>query len=99
MYRFDGIGALAFLHFNGDPLRVQNCTDAVYDTKIRYVMPEQPTICPKCWDNMLEPVSGVELVAVHSSAMTIVSPALLYRCSQWHIFAVFSCTPPQTPQA
>jgi hypothetical protein len=80
-------------------LGVQNCTDVHDDVKIPYVMPEQPTICPKCWDNMLEPVSGVELVALHTSAITIVSPALLYRCSQWHIIAVFSCVPADTPHA
>jgi len=56
-------------------------------------MPEKPTLCPTCWDNMLEPVEGVKLVAVHAASESVISPALLFRCRQWHVCAVFSCDP------
>ena len=49
-----------------------------------------PTLCPQCWDSMLQPVQGVELVALHVSAITVVSGISVYHCSNWHFFAVFS---------
>jgi hypothetical protein len=80
-------------------LGVQNCTDVHDDSEIPCVMPEKPTICPKCGDRVLEQVPGVELVAVHTPAITVVSPAPFYRCSRWHIFAIFSCATVGSPQS
>jgi hypothetical protein len=47
-------------------------------------------MCPQCFDSMLQPVEGVELLALHTSEFRIVSPIALYRCTNWHIFAIFS---------
>jgi hypothetical protein len=50
-----------------------------------------PIVCPVCWDHELEPIDGVRM-----SARTItehdVSRVSVYRCSAWHMFAVFDQT-------
>ena len=47
-----------------------------------------PIVCPVCWDHALERIDGL-----HLTARTIeerrVSRVLMYRCSHWHVFAVF----------
>jgi hypothetical protein len=48
---------------------------------------------------MLEPVKDVELVAVHATTANLISPALLFRCRQWHVCAVFTGDPFKTLQS
>lgn len=53
-------------------------------------MAERPILCPQCFDSMLQPVEGVKLLAVGASEVKIESPVTIYRCSSWHLFAVFT---------
>jgi hypothetical protein len=50
-----------------------------------------PIACRICWDHALERVEGI-----HLSARTVsehdISRVLLYRCSHWHMFALFQQT-------
>jgi hypothetical protein len=50
-----------------------------------------PIVCPICWDHALERIEGV-----HLSARTVIehdiSRVSLYRCSHWHLFALFHQT-------
>jgi hypothetical protein len=47
-----------------------------------------PIVCPICWDHSLEKIDGI-----HLSARTVtehdISRVFLYRCSNWHMFALF----------
>jgi hypothetical protein len=50
-----------------------------------------PIVCPVCWDHALEKIEGI-----HLSARTVtehdISRVSIYRCTNWHIFAVFNQT-------
>ena len=59
-------------------------------------VPTPPIVCPNCWDRDIVPVHEVELVALHTPRVRVVTPVSLYRCSQWHVFAMFSCDPVAT---
>ena len=59
-------------------------------------MPSPPIVRPNCWDRVIVPVHEVELVALHTHRVTVVTPVSLHGCSQWHVFAMFSCDPVAT---
>jgi hypothetical protein len=48
-----------------------------------------PIVCPICWDHALEKLEGIRLSARTFAEQPFISRVLLYRCSSWHIFAVF----------
>jgi hypothetical protein len=50
-----------------------------------------PIVCPICWDHELEPIEGVRMVA-RTVTEHDVSRVRLYRCTAWHMFAVFEQT-------
>lgn len=52
-------------------------------------MPEAAIICPQCWDHAVEPIQGVELFALQTSEPRRISDITVYRCQQWHVFAIF----------
>lgn len=52
-------------------------------------MVESPVICPYCGDNALKLLPGAELIAMNAPKPRVVSQARIYRCSAWHVFAVF----------
>ena len=47
-----------------------------------------PIVCPLCWDHAIERVDGVNLSA-NNVAGKNVGGASIYRCSHWHMFALF----------
>ena len=47
-----------------------------------------PIVCPLCWDHVVERIEGVTLSANNMGGRAVTG-ALIYHCSQWHIFAVF----------
>lgn len=47
-----------------------------------------PIVCPVCWDHALETLDGLHLTA-RTTAEQSVSRVHVYRCSAWHVFAVF----------
>jgi len=49
---------------------------------------EIPIVCPVCWDRAIERVDGVRLSASNEQGRNI-GRAAIYRCSRWHIFALF----------
>ncbi len=49
---------------------------------------ESPIVCPVCWDHAVEKVEGITLSASNASGK-IVGGASIYRCSHWHLFALF----------
>jgi hypothetical protein len=51
-----------------------------------------PIVCPICWDHALEKLEGVRLSARTYAEQPFINRALVYRCSSWHIFAVFEQT-------
>jgi hypothetical protein len=50
---------------------------------------EIPIVCPICWDHAVERIEGIVL-----SSRTVggrdLSQVLIYRCTCWHVFALFS---------
>ena len=54
--------------------------------------PEKPLVCPYCWDNYIEPVAGVELIATSLPGARRIPTAKVFHCSRWHIFAIFPST-------
>jgi hypothetical protein len=53
-------------------------------------MADKPTICPVCWDNQLEIDPNLVLRAVHGPEGTRTLAVEVYRCSNWHFFAVLT---------
>jgi hypothetical protein len=49
---------------------------------------DTPTVCPLCWDHDITQVEHVRLSA-HSGDGHDVGRAYVYRCSRWHLFALF----------
>jgi hypothetical protein len=45
-------------------------------------------VCPVCWDHAIEKIEGLAVSADNLNGKQI-SGAFLYRCTNWHIFAVF----------
>ena len=50
-----------------------------------------PIVCPLCWDHALERIEGLRLTA-RTVAEHDVRRVLMYRCSRWHVFALFEQT-------
>jgi hypothetical protein len=48
-----------------------------------------PIVCPVCWDHALEKLEGVRLSARTFAEQPFISRVHVYRCSHWHIFALF----------
>ena len=48
-----------------------------------------PIVCPICWDHALEKLEGIRLSARTFAEQRFISRVLVYRCSSWHVFAVF----------
>jgi hypothetical protein len=48
-----------------------------------------PIVCPICWDHALEKLEGIRLSARTFAEQPFISRVLVYRCSSWHVFAVF----------
>ena len=48
-----------------------------------------PIVCPICWDHALEKLEGVRLSARSFAEQPFVNRVIVYRCSLWHVFAVF----------
>ena len=44
-----------------------------------------PIVCPVCWDHAIQPVEGVELVALYTDEPLVVGGQL--GVSNWHMFA------------
>jgi hypothetical protein len=49
---------------------------------------EAPIVCPVCWDHAVERVNGVKLSASNIAGKNV-GGATVYRCSHWHLFALF----------
>jgi CRP-like cAMP-binding protein len=49
---------------------------------------DRPIICPVCLDHAIEKVEGIELSASNVGGKKV-GGASLYRCSHWHLFALF----------
>src|SRR4051794_32821547 len=49
---------------------------------------EKPLRCPACADYMVEPVEGVRLSVTINGVQSEVHGVSVYRCRQWHIFAL-----------
>ena len=47
-----------------------------------------PIVCPICWDRSIEKLEGVALSASTSGGRNV-GGAFVYRCSHWHLFALF----------
>ena len=47
-----------------------------------------PIVCPVCWDHALERIDGIHLTARTIMEQDI-SRVQLFRCSHWHVFALF----------
>ena len=45
-------------------------------------------VCPVCWDHAVEPIEGIVLPARAIGGRDL-SQVSLYRCSHWHLFALF----------
>jgi hypothetical protein len=45
-------------------------------------------VCPVCWDHAVERVEGIKLSASNADGKNV-GGANIFRCSQWHMFAVF----------
>jgi hypothetical protein len=52
-------------------------------------MPEAAIICPVCWDHAVEPVPDAQLFSLRASEPRLLTAVTVYRCRQWHIFAIF----------
>jgi len=50
---------------------------------------DTPIVCPVCWDHAVERVEDVRLSA-HTKDGRNVGGAFVYRCSHWHLFALFN---------
>lgn len=50
-----------------------------------------PVVCPICWDHELESIDGIRMIA-RTVTEHDVSRVSIYRCSAWHMFAVFEQT-------
>lgn len=51
-----------------------------------------PIVCPICWDHALEKLEGIRLSAKSLAEQPFVNRVIVYRCSSWHVFAVFEHT-------
>lgn len=51
-------------------------------------MVEAPLMCPICCDHGIEIVDGIRLAASNTQGDNI-GRAVVYRCPQWHVFALF----------
>jgi hypothetical protein len=49
---------------------------------------EAPIVCPVCWDHAIERVEGVHLSASNADGKNV-GGASVFRCSRWHMFALF----------
>lgn len=45
-------------------------------------------MCPVCWDHAVEKVEGIKLSASNAEGANV-GGASIFRCAQWHMFAVF----------
>ena len=52
-------------------------------------MSEPSIICPECWDHAVEPLPDTQLFSLHGSEPRLVTAVTVYRCRQWHVFAIF----------
>lgn len=51
---------------------------------------DKPTLCPVCWDSQLQPEPNMILTAAQRPEDTRNLDATVYRCSNWHFFAVLT---------
>jgi len=49
---------------------------------------EPPIVCPICWDHAVERIDGIVLTARAMGGRDL-SQVKIYRCSAWHLFALF----------
>jgi hypothetical protein len=49
---------------------------------------DTPIVCPVCWDHAVERVEGIKLSANNADGRNV-GGANIFRCGQWHLFAVF----------
>ena len=52
-------------------------------------MSEPVIICPECWDRAVEPLPGAQLFSLLGSEPRLITAVTVYRCQQWHVFAIF----------
>lgn len=48
-----------------------------------------PIACPVCWNHVISRVEKVKLLAVEGDDSHIITAVSVYRCEDWHVFAVF----------
>ena len=62
--------------------------------KVQNLLKELPIVCPICWDHAITPLKDIELIALHRTEIQVVPRVATYYCSNWHVFALFSCPDP-----
>jgi hypothetical protein len=62
---------------------------SLYKSKYRTGSELALSFCPICWDHALEKLEGIRLSARTFAEQPFISRVLVYRCSSWHVFAVF----------
>ena len=51
---------------------------------------ELPVVCPCCWDTNIERVLDAKLYTENLSRQTTIPiTGVVFRCSHWHVFAMF----------
>ena len=50
---------------------------------------ELPAVCPYCCDQSIERIGEVKLYAEHLPHQTTLIAGSVFRCSHWHVFAMF----------
>jgi hypothetical protein len=50
---------------------------------------ETPIVCPVCWNHAVSLVEGTKLTATNADGSRPITKVSVYRCVDWHIFALF----------
>ena len=53
---------------------------------------EVPVVCPFCWDHAIYPIHEVKLIAETGGSQRPLGEGKIFRCRDWHVFAVFPRT-------
>jgi hypothetical protein len=52
-------------------------------------LPGTPTVCSVCWNHDITPVENTRVLSVTGKTVRDVRRASVYRCGNWHVFALF----------